>query len=140
MAEAGSRSAVEEVVATVWVSVVVVVPVAFGAKYAVADAEEVGDGLEMAVVACWAVEAVEEGMPAAWMTVCCPASSLAASAGVALLEGVHMEEDMLHLVEAVQVRPVVVASVLLLAGCRMVDSVCMHSSAAVWDLAAAVAA
>lgn len=51
--------------ATVWVSVAVLV--AFEAKYAVAvaDVEAVGGGLEMAGVACWVVEAVEEGMLAA---------------------------------------------------------------------------
>jgi hypothetical protein len=63
--KAGSRSSAEEVVATVWVSVAVLV--AFEAKYAVAvaDVEAVGGGLEMAGVACWVVEAVEEGMLAA---------------------------------------------------------------------------
>jgi hypothetical protein len=74
------------------------------------------------------------------MTVCCPASSLAAFAGVALLEGVRTEEDTLRLVEADQVHPAVVASALLLAGYRMVGSVCMRNSAAAWDLADAAAA
>ncbi len=58
MVKAGSRNSAEEVVVTVWAAVAVLV--AFEARYAVADAEEVGDDLEVVVVACWVVEAVEE--------------------------------------------------------------------------------
>ena len=82
-----------------------------------------------ALVVAYSLVVEVEGILAALMIVCYPASSLAASEDVELLAA-GTAVDTLSLVVAADLAGQAVAA-FALAGCRRVDSACMHSSAAV---------
>lgn len=88
-------------------------------------------------VASGLVEAAAAGKRAAWTIVGCPASSLLASADVAVL-GAGMVEDTSRLAGVGQVDLAAAASAALLVGYRRADSACKHNSPGAYYQAHAV--
>lgn len=117
------------VTASLFAPAVVAVAAVMGVVVAV---EAAADAPEMDVFACSAAVGAAEGRQVVPTLVVLPASLPAASADVAILV-VDTEAGRLLQVDELE-RQVVFASARQAAGCRTVDSVCMHSSVEAWEL------